>query len=453
MSDIYDINDKVLLDELKSKYNISKNVVLTKNDKAWLCLIDKYDILNKVSEESHFIIKSKEINQLRESRLMAKFDHSINLPIIFKKNNLSILPISRGSYIIAKMNTYHPLKISDENIQYTNVPSYLQSLDFKNINSESVALNCALATDILTDFLEDERLIPTISGRMGSGSFSFEIGDTKSNRQNINVKNSQIEIDAGVEGTNYLTLIEAKRNIADDFLVRQLYYPYKTWSKKVKKRIKSVYLIYSDGIFHLNEYVFEDPNRYDSIQLVKSKKYSFERVNITLDEIINVSNQRITEEPKISFPQADNFDRIINLGELLKENDKEDLTREAISENYAFDVRQTNYYTDALRYLGLAQRDYLPGRIPYYYLTEEGVRIFNLSYRNRKIELIKKILEHEVFNKVFKEWLKFGQPSKEKVVSLMKESNLYRINSKSTYNRRASTIIQWIKWIFNTVEV
>src|SRR5690625_3355764 len=102
MSDIYDINDKVLLDELKSKYNISKNVVLTKNDKAWLCLIDKYDILNKVSEESHFIIKSKEINQLRESRLMAKFDHSINLPIIFKKIICQFCLSQEGAILLQK---------------------------------------------------------------------------------------------------------------------------------------------------------------------------------------------------------------------------------------------------------------------------------------------------------------------------------------------------------------
>lgn len=452
MSNIrYDIKDTVLINELKQKYNVKSNVTLTKNDKAWLCLIDKYNILNEIERTGHFFIESTQINEFRESRLMAKFDHSINLPAVFKNNRLSILPVSRRRYIIAKMNTYHNLNIDDKDIQYVDIPDNLESLNFENITSESIAINCALATNIFADFLEDERLVPTIDGRMGSGSFSFNISEEGEKEHTISVENSQIEIDAGIEGINYLSLIEAKRNISDDFLVRQLYYPFKTWRKRVKKQIKSVYLVYSNGIFHLHEYMFEDPNRYDSIQLVKSKNYSFERLTITIDQLANISEQKLVREPKIAFPQADSFRRIINLGELLKDNDPVDMTREFITEEYAFDVRQTNYYTDALRYLGLAGKDYLPGRIPYYYLTETGNEIFSMSKQDRNLALIKKILKHEVFNKVFKTWLVNGRPSREKVVELMKESNLYRIKRDSTYKRRASTIVGWINWIFEQV--
>lgn len=452
MTKIYNSNDDVLINELKDKYAIKKSEQLTKNDKAWLCLIDKYDILNQIANEGHFVIESNKINLFRESRLMAKFDHSINLPVIFKNNGLSILPISRNSYIIAKMNTYHPLDIDNEQIEYVDVPENLQSLDFENITSESVAINCAFATNILADFLEDDNLIPTVDGRMGSGIFSFTIGENETKERKINVKNSQIEIDAGFEGINYLSLIEAKKNLSEDFLVRQLYYPFKTWNEKISKQIKSVFLVYSNGVFHLNEYFFEDPNRYDSIQLVKRKNYSLERMKISLEQILSLVDQKIIKEPEISFPQANDFNRVINLGELLKDNSGEEMTREFITEKYAFDVRQTNYYTDALRYLGLASKDYLPGRIPYYFLTDEGKKIFNMSFQKRKLALVKKILEHEVFNKVFKEWLISSRPSEEKIVQLMKESNLYRIRKESTYVRRASTIVGWINWIFSIVE-
>jgi len=59
---------------------------------------------------------------------------------------------------------------------------------------------------------------------------------------------------------------------------------------------------------------------------------------------------QIVREPEIPFPQADSFRRIINLCELLN---KSYLTKNEITANYYFDPRQSNYYTDAGRYLGL----------------------------------------------------------------------------------------------------
>ena len=50
--------------------------------------------------------------------------------------------------------------------------------------------------------------------------------------ENIEVHNSQIEIDAGYEGLQKLALIEAKRDLSIDFLVRQLYYPFRTWKDR-----------------------------------------------------------------------------------------------------------------------------------------------------------------------------------------------------------------------------
>ena len=47
-----------------------------------------------------------EINAVKEARLMAKFDQSSQLPDMFKKNNFSILPISRGEYVIGNFQTY-----------------------------------------------------------------------------------------------------------------------------------------------------------------------------------------------------------------------------------------------------------------------------------------------------------------------------------------------------------
>ncbi|MFR7880670.1 MAG: DUF6997 domain-containing protein [Christensenellales bacterium] len=55
---------------------------------------------------------------------------------------------------------------------------------------------CAYLTGMLEDFLEDEQIVPTVSGRMASSKFSFEIFNTSTkNYDEILVENSQIEID------------------------------------------------------------------------------------------------------------------------------------------------------------------------------------------------------------------------------------------------------------------
>ena len=79
----------------------------TKNDIEWERLFRRYDILNEVEYEGEFVITAEQIKEYREPRLMAKFDHSINLPKIFARNRLSILPISRREYLISHAEAYH----------------------------------------------------------------------------------------------------------------------------------------------------------------------------------------------------------------------------------------------------------------------------------------------------------------------------------------------------------
>ena len=56
---------------------------------------------------------------------------------------------------------------------------YIQSLDSSSIPNEAIALNYAVAAGIVEDFLQDEELVPTVSGRMSSGIFDFNIYNKK----------------------------------------------------------------------------------------------------------------------------------------------------------------------------------------------------------------------------------------------------------------------------------
>lgn len=423
----------------------------SQNDKAWEALFEKYEILSHIEMNGKYEISASRIKEYREPRLMAKFDHKINLPKIFSKNNLAILPISRGDYVISHFAAYQSFPVLDKSVIQVSLPNHLQSLDANHIPSESIAINCALASGILSDFLEEEILCSTVSGRMGSGQFDFCVqnSDTKT-PMTVSVNNSQIEIDAAFEGKDSLSLIEAKRDISEDFLIRQLYYPFRVWNRRVTKKVRPIFLVYSNGIFSLYEYEFQNPDSYNSLVLIKQKNYSIEDTAIGLLDLQDIAlGTSVIPEPEISFPQANCFERVINICELLN---TQEMSREQVTEEYAFDIRQTNYYTDAARYLGLLEKHYEDGRKPIYSLSSLGKSIMNLKYKQRQLAFCEAILRHRVFKEVFNLSMEAGNiPDTSTIVGIMQKSNLYKVESMKTYIRRSSTISGWIHWILGLI--
>ena len=419
------------------------------NDTAWENLFDKYHILSEIERDGQFIISANQIKEFREPRLMTKFDHKVNLPAIFAANNLSILPITRGDYIISSFSAYKEFDEPSTDVQKISIPAHIQSLMPQFLVSEAIALNCANACGILNDFLEDDELVPTVSGRMSSGGFRFNI-DTAFGTKCITVNNSQIEIDAAYEGIHYLSLFEAKRDLSDDFLIRQLYYPFRVWSGRVTKTVKPVFLIFSNGVFNLYQYQFDNPQNYNSLHLVKQKNYVI-ATEIGLADIDNLLRTvPLVNEPDISFPQADRMSRIVNLIELLNEKP---MSKQDITSEYAFDERQTNYYTDAGRYLGLIDKSRDSDGIILFQLSALGRRVMELEYKERQLAIVSQILAHKVFNETLRLHLECGEmPDKHSIVQIMKRSNLYHVEAESTYLRRSSTVIGWINWILGLIE-
>jgi hypothetical protein len=420
------------------------------NDTAWEQLFSKYDILNQIEANGQFEISATQIKEFREPRLMAKFDHIINLPRIFADNQLAILPITRGDYVISHFEAYHKFENYTVPVTRVSLPTYIQSLDSNNIQSEAIALNCAVAANIVSDFLQDEDLLSTVSGRMGSGSFSFDIANSKTSTPcRVQVDNSQIEIDAAYEGVRGLALFEAKRDLSEDFLVRQLYYPFRVWQSRITKPVRPLFLIYSNGIYRLYEYAFQDTNNYSSLVLVNQKNYSVEDTAIEITDIQSTLQRvAVMPEPQIPFPQADSFERVINICELL---DEQELSRNDVTEQYAFDARQTNYYTDAARYLGLLEKR-RDGVTPVYGLSDTGKRILRLNYKQRQLAFCDLVLSHKAFGDTLRKYLESGNmPSTGEIILIMKDSNLYNVSSYSTFERRSSTIKGWLNWILELI--
>lgn len=102
---------------------------ISKNDRAWEILFDEENILQHIKQDGFFYISSTRINQQREARLMAKFDHAVQLPKIFRQHKLSIQPVSRGSYIIGRFNSYFSLpKEHSSKILYFDLPEHIETL-------------------------------------------------------------------------------------------------------------------------------------------------------------------------------------------------------------------------------------------------------------------------------------------------------------------------------------
>ncbi len=430
---------------------MSKNKRL--NDTAWENIFTEYKILDELNKHNFFIINASAINKFRESRLMAKFDYYRTLPEIFKKNSLSILPTSKGNYIIGSFDAYFEIDFpKSDAIKHIRPYIELQSIDFDKINNEATAINCAYIYNILADFTGEEDLLPTACGRMSSGSFDFLINNQKDKAKTftINVDRSQVEIDGGFESPNCFVLVEAKNTISDDLLIRQLYYPYRLWNDKITKELKLVFMVYSNGIYNLFEYAFNDPWNYNSIILVKSKRYSLMPYEINLDDIENLLKKtQMSPEPNCPFPQANSFERVINLCELL--NDNVTLNHEEITTKYDFDKRQTDYYANAGMYLGLIKKIRNHKTVEFT-LTEAGKKLFEISYRERQLKFAESILRHSAFRKALELYLAcFEPPTSKQVENIIKSENIVNVTSDNTYYRRASTIKQWVDWILSLI--
>lgn len=421
------------------------NVDGSKNDRAWDILFERHQILEALRGAPYVEISAATINTVREARLMTKFDHSAQLPAIFRAHHLAILPNSRGTYLIGKFGAYRRFETTPVPTLHVKPSLSLESLCPEQITSESSAIHLALHLGLLRHFTGDETPFhATIGGRMGTGNFEFEIA-TSLSTETVCVRNAQVEIDAGYESAEALYLIEAKNHLADDFIVRQLYYPYRLWQPRVKKPVRLIYLTYSDGTFHLREYRFSVESHYHSIELVKSQRYRIDDESFSLASMRSLlASTRVEPEPHLPFPQADSFERLVNLCEILYT--QAPIDKPSITQRYGFAARQTDYYLAAGRYLGLIDEVGV-GRSGRYRLTQRGEWIFSQSLYGRHIALFEKLFAHPPFRAVCQAYLASeGQTlTTEQVMSLIAPW-LPRL-SPSTLRRRAATVVAWFGWL------
>jgi len=421
----------------------------SKNDVAWEALFENHRIMDRIEAEGVYQISAGTINELREARLMTKFDHRIQLPSVFKQNGLTIQPNSRGTYLIGRFASYLDLPLGDNvAVEQVPFPPDLETINPQDLYSESAALLCAYNAGILDRLLEEEVSL-TVMGRMSTGRFDYSIKETRTGRPfEISVQNSQCEIDSGFEGPNVFAIVEAKNETVNDFLVRQLYYPYRLWAGQTRKEVVPLFLSYSNDVFSFYVFRFNSLANYNSIELVRQRKFQIGTSDIELQDIvIALQRVRVVPEPEgIPFPQADSFNRVVDL--LTQIHAAGGMSQEDITTNHAFDRRQTQYYTNAGRYLGLIESRRSRDEGVTYSLTPKAVAIMARQPAARNLALVETILEHRVFNETVRLYLaQAGRPNINQVIDIMRTAGLgLDQGGTTTIPRRAQSVLAWVDW-------
>lgn len=402
----------------------------------WDDIFIELNVLNHVKKNGYFKISANQIKRYKEPRLMTKFDHSKYRPKIFKDYQLSILPIDNGQYIIGPFELYKKLDAKAVEPKVMQLLDFYESIDVKNIYSETNALNVAEISGMITDIAKED-VKQTIAGRMRANQFGFKVNSLEE-PFNINVKKPQIEIDGGYESSSKIIVIEAKNSEPDDFIIRQLYYPYRFWKMKVNKEVVPVFFTYKNGIYTFYIYEFCELENYNSIRLKDKLSYT---IRFSNNHKLSLASIKPVKECNIvPFPQADAFNRVIDLILLLLEVPRESAE---ITNLFSFSKRQTNYYVAAARYLGLIKKGHP------YKLTNTGIELAKLNLVERNRRLISIILNHQVFYEAFNLYLSNGAlPQKKELAELLVVHT--KIDLNATAFRRASTIRGWLTWIINS---
>lgn len=278
----------------KAKKKVEENITNAVTKDAWEHILEtlKYDykeslIINSEQIKSaHKTWKGKK-NQF-EPRLLAYQPFLSSRPPIFKKNNLCILPLSNGEYMLTKDNIYMTLDYITDKESVVAVKKNTDSLVLNIGNSESSSIDNIRYSGILErPELLDEKIThgPLLNGRHRC-SFNFKLNKTE-----YEIKGVQYETDACYESENKILIIEAKSSnkVIDSFNIRQLYYPYRavydsinlskntveTKTKTKTKEIIPIFIHILNDIIYIWKYKFENYEEMDSICLIGQYAYKF----------------------------------------------------------------------------------------------------------------------------------------------------------------------------------
>lgn len=255
---------------------------MSKNNESWQKIYNDLQIFKHDFKKEPFYLSAEQIKlcvkdftktSQKEVRVLCKQDSREDRPQVFIDNDLFILPIKNGEYILCKGEGYVDIpNITTEPISYKSKLNFeLKSASVGD--SEMQHLDFAYASSLIRTFIQDESLVLSIRGRKYTPEFSFNTNLY----QNIKVKSVQTEVDSGFEGRDKIVLVEAKNSHTKNVIIRQLYYPLRQWSIHTQKEVTTLFFEKRVNEFLIWEFGFSDMENYNSIELKRHEKFIIDK--------------------------------------------------------------------------------------------------------------------------------------------------------------------------------
>ena len=209
-----------------------------------------------------------------EPRLLCKQDTLEDRPQIFIDNNLHIISVKNGEYLLTKQNIYHQLDFNtDTQIQEINRPR--ESLVLQMGDSETSTIDNLRYSGLFesAEYLNE----PIKFGSLLNGRHRCNF-KTKLGAIDIEIQGAQYETDACYESQNKILLIEGKSGSNKSFNIRQIYFPYRAIydASAGKKEIVTLFINKDKKqLIHIWKFIFTDPLELTSIKCVGYNKYKF----------------------------------------------------------------------------------------------------------------------------------------------------------------------------------
>ena len=384
-----------------------------------------------VAQDLHFITADeiKEITR-SEPRILAKMDSSQDLPPVFRRNGYFLLPVKNGKYAIVRGKGFHRLEAKAGPENHTSRIAFHLTTAGRG-SSEMQYLDYSFNAGALEAIVGISPLYQSIRGREYSRQFDFFVNKTA-----LSVSSVQLEVDSGLEGENAIVLIEAKMGTPEDFIIRQLFYPYNNFRLvSPNKQIVPVFFTYEPEtkLYSFWIYEFTDQRNYNSIRLKEVRTVTIR----TAQEIAlaDLKPRGLAAYKKL-IPQANDLNKVIELVFKVSEG-LNDYRR--IAEYFGFDERQSSYYREAAEALGMVTRE--KGQ---YLLSDLAKQFVRLPVEKRNVFMVELVSDFDLVRHsldILQSTRRLGKNDIEELIR--KESNL----SGSTVPRRAGSLMAWLRWI------
>lgn len=280
---------------------------------AWPMYLEEWGLSESKFDEPFYFsanrIKQSECQKnlkksaAKEAKNLCYMTNRKEQPQCFHDKGIFLLPVKNGEYVIIKGNGFVDIpKIESKAIKFnSNLKNELETSFIGN--SESQHIDYIYSTGLLESFI-GEKLHLTMRGRKYSPKFSFKVGEN-----NILVEKVQYETDSVYEGESTIVILEAKNSKTTNTIIRQLYYPLRAIMEKTKtkKNIRCIFFEKRKNIYNLWEFGFQDINQYNSIFLIKSLSYIYEKREATKN--LEEKNEEKNEEKKIKEDRVSILER------------------------------------------------------------------------------------------------------------------------------------------------